>query len=186
MTLFEAILLTVITASTPLLIAAIGELVVERAGVAQSRRRGHDDHGRGVRLRRRDRHRHRRSSASLAAIAAGIAMSLIFAVLTLGLAANQVASGLALTIFGLGLSGVIGAALRRRASARRCRSSICPCLSDIPFIGPIVFAQDPFVYLSIALVVGVVVVPDAHARRARAARLRREPRVRPCAGLSRC
>ena len=46
---------------------------------------------------------------ALFGIAAGMLLSLVFAALTLGLAVNQVATGLALTIFGVGLSGLIGA-----------------------------------------------------------------------------
>jgi ABC-type uncharacterized transport system permease subunit len=153
MTLLEAILLTVITASTPLVIAAVGELVVERAGVVNLGVEGMMIMGAACGFAAAI------ISGStligvLAALAAGVAMSMIFAFLTLGLAANQVASGLALTIFGLGLSGVVGASFigaKREAMPKL----DLPVLSDIPFVGPIVFGQDPFVYLSIALVIGV-------------------------------
>ena len=153
MTLLEAILLTVITASTPLVIAAVGELVVERSGVVNLGVEGMMIMGAACGF----------ATAILtgstllgvlAALAAGVAMSLIFAFLTLGLAANQVASGLALTIFGLGLSGLIGASFigaKREAMPKL----DLPVLTDIPFVGPILFGQDPFVYLSIALVVAV-------------------------------
>ena len=57
MSALEAVLLTIITASTPLLLAAVGELVTERSGVSQPWGRGYDDHGRGNRLRRRVHHR---------------------------------------------------------------------------------------------------------------------------------
>src|SRR5688500_4067726 len=108
MGLLEAILLTVISASTPLLIAACGELVTERAGVLNLGVEGMMIVGAacgfgGAWL-----------SGSivvgaLCGIIAGMLMSLIFAFMTLGLAVNQVATGLALTIFGIGLSGLIGA-----------------------------------------------------------------------------
>src|SRR6187455_715585 len=108
MGLFEAILLTVISASTPLLLAACGELVVERSGVLNLGVEGMMIVGAacgfagawltGSTL-----------VGALFGIAAGIALSLVFAALTLGLAVNQVATGLALTIFGTGLSGLIGA-----------------------------------------------------------------------------
>ncbi len=153
MTLAEAIFLTVITASTPLLLAAIGELVVERAGVLNLGVEGMMIMGAatgvavaivtGSSL-----------AGVLAAIAAGMAMAAIFAVLTLGLAANQVASGLSLTIFGLGLSGVVGApfvGIQREGIGK----IPVPFLSEIPVVGPILFRQDPFVYLALALVVGV-------------------------------
>lgn len=90
----------------------------------------------------------------LAAIGAGMALAALFALLTLGLAVNQYASGLALTIFGLGLSGVVGAPFVgvQREGIRRVA---IPLLSDIPLIGPVLFRQDPFVYASFALVAGV-------------------------------
>lgn len=90
----------------------------------------------------------------VAAVAAGMAMAALFGLLTLGLAANQVAAGLALAIFGLGLSGVVGAPFvgvpREGIGDLR-----IPVLADIPFLGPVLFAQDPFVYASFALVAGV-------------------------------
>jgi general nucleoside transport system permease protein len=83
-----------------------------------------------------------------------MALAALFAFLTLGLAANQYASGLALTIFGLGLSGVVGApfvGVQREGIGR----IEVPFLSDLPVIGPILFRQDPFVYASFLLVAGV-------------------------------
>ncbi len=153
MTLAVAIMLTVITAATPLLIAAIGELVTERSGVLNLGVEGMMIMGAasGVAVAIV-------TGSSilgvLAAIGAGMALAAIFALLTLGLAANQYASGLALTIFGLGLSGVIGAPFVgvQREGIRRIT---IPWLSDLPVIGPILFRQDPFVYGSILLVVGV-------------------------------
>ena len=153
MTLTVAILLTIVTAATPLLIAALGELVVERSGVLNLGVEGMMIMGAaagvvvaivtgssilGV----------------LAAIGAGMALSALFALLTLGLSVNQYAAGLALTIFGLGLSGLIGApfvGLQRDGIAR----IEIPLLSEIPLIGPVLFRQDPFVYASFALVAGV-------------------------------
>jgi len=153
MTLFEAIILTIITASTPLLIAAIGELVVERAGVLNLGVEGMMVIGAAAGI-----------AAAIAtgsstlgvlvAVLAGMALSLVFAALVLGLAANQVAAGLALAILGLGLSGVIGAPFVGVQRAGIGKIEI-PLLSDIPFIGPVLFHQDPFVYASVALVIGV-------------------------------
>lgn len=153
MTILEAILLTVMTASTPLVIAAIGELVVERSGVLNLGVEGMMIIGAasGIAVAIITG-----SSALgvLAAVAAGMALSMIFAFLTLGLAANQVASGLALTIFGLGLSGVVGAPFVGVQRAGIGKIDV-PVLSDIPFIGRIFFEQDPFVYASFMLVGGV-------------------------------
>ncbi|HEV7458646.1 MAG TPA: ABC transporter permease [Roseococcus sp.] len=153
MTLFEAILLTVITASTPLLIAAIGELVVERSGVLNLGVEGMMIMGAAVGIAAAIT---TGSSAFgvLAAVLAGMAMAALFAALTLGLATNQVAAGLALAIFGLGLSGVVGApfvGVQREGIG----AIEIPYLSDIPFLGPVLFAQDPFVYAAFALVAGV-------------------------------
>jgi simple sugar transport system permease protein len=153
MTLLEAIILTVITASTPLLIAAIGELVAERAGVLNLGVEGMMIMGAAAGIAAAIL---TGSSAFgvLVAVLAGMAMAALFAALTLGLAANQVASGLALAIFGLGLSGVVGApfvGVQREGIGKLA----IPLLSDIPFLGPILFAQDPFVYASFALTAGV-------------------------------
>ncbi len=81
-------------------------------------------------------------------------MSLIFALMTLGLAVNQVATGLALTILGVGLSGLIGAGFVGEKISPAPHLYI-PGLTDIPLVGRILFGEDAFVYLSLALVVGV-------------------------------
>ena len=96
------ILLTIISAATPLLLAGIGELVVERSGVLNLGVEGMMLAGAvtafAVDLRHRQLHgRHRRRPPL-----AGMLMALIFGVLTLTLVSNQVATGLALTLFGLG------------------------------------------------------------------------------------
>ena len=111
--------------------------------------------------------RARRGSASLAGMLAGAALSLIFAVLTLSLMANQVASGLALSLFGVGLSAFVGLSYvehRRRCRSRRWR---LPVLSDLPVIGPLLFGHSPLVYLSLRAVRAGAVVPVSHARRPR-------------------
>jgi simple sugar transport system permease protein len=151
--LIEAIILAVLAASTPLLLAATGELVTERSGVLNLGVEGMMIVGAacgfgGAWL-----------SGSiivgaLCGIVAGVLMSLIFALMTLGLAVNQVAAGLALTILGVGLSGLIGARFvgERITPAPKLR---IPGLTDIPLIGRIFFGEDAFVYLSLALVGGV-------------------------------
>ncbi|MFO0187147.1 MAG: ABC transporter permease [Alphaproteobacteria bacterium] len=151
MTLFEAIILTIITASTPLLIAAIGELVVERAGVLNLGVEGMMVIGAAAGIAAAIA-TGSSSFGVLVAVLAGMALSLVFAALVLGLAANQVAAGLALAILGLGLSGVIGAPFVGVQRAGIGKIEI-PWLPDIPFLGPLLFRQDPFVYASIALVV---------------------------------
>jgi simple sugar transport system permease protein len=84
-------------------------------------------------------------------------LALLFAVLTLTLVANQVATGLALTLLGLGLSGLIGEAFVGQPGVKLGRVSI-PGLTDIPFIGRILFGQDPLVYVSLALTGAVAYV----------------------------
>ncbi len=149
----EAILLTIITAATPLLIAALGELVVERSGVLNLGVEGMMIVGAATGF----------AAAVLtgstlvgvlAGIAAGMILAAVFAALALGLAANQVATGLALTILGIGVSGLIG---RDFVGARRdpLAKIVVPWLSDLPVVGKILFAQDPIVYASVLLTVGV-------------------------------
>jgi ABC-type uncharacterized transport system permease subunit len=153
MTLFEAIILTVITASTPLLIAAIGELVVEKSGVLNLGVEGMMIMGAACGIAAAIA-TGSGAMGVVAAIAAGMAMAALFAALTLGLAANQVAAGLALAIFGLGLSGVIGSGFVGAQRAGIGKVEI-PLLSDVPFLGKVLFGQDPFVYASVALTIGV-------------------------------
>ena len=149
--LFQAILLTIVTASTPLLIAALGEVVVERAGVLNLGVEGmmamgascgfagavmFDSTAMGI----------------LCGTFAGILTSLVFAIIVLVFAANQVGSGLALTIFGLGLSGLLGHSF---IGSKRDPVAVLniPYLSDIPFVGPLFFGQDGFVYFSFLLAI---------------------------------
>src|SRR6202020_1333856 len=84
----------------------------------------------------------------------GALMSLIFALMTLGLAVNQVATGLALTILGVGVSGLIGAGFVGERITPAPHLYI-PGLTDIPFVGRILFGEDPFVYLSLVLLIAV-------------------------------
>ncbi len=153
MGILEAILLTIITAATPLAIAALGELVVERSGVLNLGVEGMMIIGAATGF----------AAAIvtgssllgfLAGMAAGMLLAAVFAGLALGLAANQVATGLALTILGIGLSGLIG---RDFVGARRepLAKVVIPGLSDVPVVGKVLFAQDPIVYLSVVLAIGV-------------------------------
>jgi simple sugar transport system permease protein len=153
MTAFEAILFTIVTASTPLLISAIGELVAERSGVLNLGIEGMMAMGAACSFAAAVTF-DSTALGILAGILAGVLMAALFAVAVLGLAANQVGSGLALTIFGLGLSGLIGAPFvgSNRAPIGHV---VIPVLSDIPVIGPLLFAQDFFVYASLLLTIAV-------------------------------
>ncbi|MFK4505876.1 ABC transporter permease [Bradyrhizobium daqingense] len=153
MALVEAIILAVLAASTPLLIAATGELVTERSGVLNLGVEGMMIVGAACGF----------AGAwltgsifigALFGIVAGMLMSLVFALMTLGLAVNQVATGLALTILGIGLSGLIGASFVGERITPAARLAI-PGLTDIPLVGRVLFGEDGFVYFSIALLVGV-------------------------------
>jgi ABC-type uncharacterized transport system permease subunit len=149
----QAIILSVIAASTPLLLAAAGELVAERAGVLNLGLEGMMIMGAVCGFAGA----YFTSSViagGLAGILAGMLMSAVFAALTLGLAVNQVAAGLALTIFGIGLSGLIGAGFVGE-SIETAPHLYLPLLTDLPFAGKIVFGQDGFVYASIALTIGI-------------------------------
>jgi general nucleoside transport system permease protein len=146
-------ILTVITASTPLLLAASGELVTERSGVLNLGVEGMMIMGAacgfaGAYLSGST------IVGALCGIIAGAATSAIFALLTLGLAVNQVATGLALTILGTGLSGLIGRGFvgDRIEPAPQLH---LPVLTDIPVVGRIMFGQDAFVYFSFALIIGI-------------------------------
>jgi simple sugar transport system permease protein len=149
----EAILITIITASTPLLLAALGELVAERSGVLNLGVEGMmivgavsgfvvalntGNAGFGV----------------LAAIVGGMAMAALFGFLTLVLVANQVATGLALTLLGLGLSGLIGDPFASKAGIK-IQAIYIPYLTDIPLVGRLFFGQDPLVYLAVVLTIAV-------------------------------
>jgi ABC-type uncharacterized transport system permease subunit len=153
MSVAEAIILTIITASMPLLIAALGELVVERSGVLNLGVEGMMIMGAvsGFAVSVMT------GSATigiLAAIGAGAAMAALFGFLTLVLVANQVATGLALTLLGIGLSGLIGIPFAGVQGVDVPNIRI-PLLSDIPFVGPVLFSHDPVVYLAVALAIAV-------------------------------
>jgi len=148
-----SILLTIATAATPLLIAAIGELVVERSGVLNLGVEGMMVMGAvagfGAGL----------LTGSpwiglLAAVVVGALFSLLFAVMTLSLATNQVATGLSLTLLGLGLSGMLGTSFVG-LPGERLPNLYIPVLTDLPVVGKLLFGQDPIFYISIALVFGV-------------------------------
>jgi general nucleoside transport system permease protein len=147
------VLLTVITAATPLLIAALGEHVVEQSGVLNLGVEGMMIVGASAAFAVAIL---TGSSvlAVLAGIASGILLSGLFAVFAVWLAANQVASGLALTILGVGVANLVGAGF---VGMKRdiIPSLYIPVLSDLPIIGKLVFGQDPFVYVSMALALAI-------------------------------
>ncbi|MFS2325045.1 ABC transporter permease [Brucella sp. H1_1004] len=153
MDLTQAILLTIATAATPLLIAAIGELVVERSGVLNLGVEGMMLMG-AVSGFAAAQFTGSAWLGMIAAIFVGMAFSGIFAFLTLTLVTNQVATGLALTILGIGASAMLGESFVGMPGVRLEAISI-PYLTDIPYVGRFLFGQDPIFYISILLVIGV-------------------------------
>jgi simple sugar transport system permease protein len=85
----------------------------------------------------------------------GALFSLLFAVMTLSLATNQVATGLSLTLLGLGLSGMMGTNFVGQPGERLPNLDI-PGLTSIPVVGRLLFGQDPIFYISIALTAAVM------------------------------
>jgi simple sugar transport system permease protein len=150
--IIELILVTIVTASMPLILAGIGELIAEKAGVLNLGVEGMMILGASLGFVTA----YLTDSAllgSVVALLAGMLGAGVFGVLTIGLGANQVASGLALTILGLGSANLIGAGYvghKREAIA----TLNIPMLSDLPLIGKLIFGQDPFVYLALALIAG--------------------------------
>ncbi|MBD3677392.1 MAG: ABC transporter permease [Rhodobacteraceae bacterium] len=143
---------SLMVASTPILLAALGELIVEKAGVLNLGVEGMMITGAvcgfAVAV----------ESGSpwlgfLAAMAGGAVLALLFGVLTQLLLSNQVATGLALTLFGLGLSALIGQGYIGIKPPPVGDVNFGP-LADIPVLGRILFRHDIIVYFSLAMVAG--------------------------------
>ena len=143
------ILVSTVVAATPLIYAALGELVTERAGVLNLGVEGMMLVG-AVAAFAAGIASGSLVLAFLAGMLAATAVSLLFAFLTLSLQTNQVATGLALTLFGIGLSAFIGRGYAGMPIERVPRLDI-PGISDLPVIGPLLLNYDALVYLSIAL-----------------------------------
>lgn len=143
------ILVATITAGIPLIFAALGELVVEKSGVLNLGVEGMMIVGAisGFMVAAESG---QLWLGVLAGAGAGMLMALIFAFITLTLMANQVATGLALTIFGIGLSAYMGQAYSSVA-LEGIKSLHIPLLSDLPVLGQLLFSYDPLVYLALLL-----------------------------------
>ena len=150
---FAQLIVLTLAAGTPLVYAALGELVTEKSGVLNLGVEGMMLVG---------------AVASFAVAAttkspwlgvgagilAGAAVSLIFAALTLSLLSNQVATGLALSLFGVGLSAFVGLEYVS-VVIEGIQPLAVPGLSDLPVVGKLLFAHNPLVYLSLALFAAV-------------------------------
>ena len=148
--LFISIIIGITIASTPLIFAAIGELLVERSGVLNLGVEGMMIVGALLGFIVQF-HTGSPYLAVLAALLGGMAISSIFAFLTQFLLTNQVATGLALTLFGLGLSAFAGRGYTEETIVL-IKAIHIPFLSDIPVIGPLIFSLNPLVYLSLVMV----------------------------------
>lgn len=147
------LLASIMVASTPILLAAIGEMVVEKAGVLNLGVEGMMITGAicGFAIAVNF------DSPTLGFIAAafgGAILALLFGVLTQFLLSNQVATGLALTLFGLGLSSLMGQGYVGIKAPATVDFNV-PLLADIPVIGQIFFQHDMMVYVSIIVVASV-------------------------------
>lgn len=146
-------ILTIITAATPLVYAAIGELVVERSGVLNLGVEGMMLAG-AVCSFATAHYTGSGMAGIVAGMLAGVLMALLFAFLTLSLQSSQVATGLALTIFGVGLSALIGQPLVGIAFDGLPSLNV-PVLSSLPVVGQLLFSHDILVYGSFILVAAV-------------------------------
>ena len=149
----EALILTVLLTSVPLIFAATGELVAERSGVLNLGVEGMMLMGAVTAFAATSLSGNPYLGVFAGAVSGGLT-SLIFAIFALGLATNQVATGLALTIFGTGLSGLMGEPFVGGTIAGLSNLPI-PLLSEIPVIGALLFNHDLLAYLSIAMLVVV-------------------------------
>ena len=152
-TTVELILLTVVSAATPLLLAATGELVVERSGVLNLGVEGMMLVG-AVSAFIATLTTGSWALGIIAGAAAGVLMSMLFGILTLFFLANQVASGLALTLFGVGVSSLLGIPFIGLPIDKLPALDV-PLVGDIPIVGPLIFGQDFLIYFSVLMVVAV-------------------------------
>jgi ABC-type uncharacterized transport system permease subunit len=144
---------SLMVSATPILLAAIGETVVEKSGVLNLGVEGMMIAGAVVGFITAVNTANPAIGFVTAAIA-GALLSTIFATLVLYLKSNQVATGLGLTLVGLGISALLGKPYEGIKSPTL-QSLDIPILSDIPIIGHMLFSHDAMVYVSI-LIVGLV------------------------------
>ncbi len=146
MEFLSQILIATVEMGTPLLFATLGGVISERAGVINLGMEGlmlvGALTGFVVMLY---------SGSALAAVAvaalAGGMVTMIHGLVCLFLRANQIASGLALTLFGTGLSGLFGSTLVGKTFTPLADLPV-PLLHKLPLLGPVFFTQDALVYLS--------------------------------------
>lgn len=147
MSIVEFLLAGTLAAALPLMLAALGEMVVERTGLLNLGLEGMMALGAAIAficVYESGSH----LIGFLAAICVSAILSMVFAVLVLAVKANEVAAGLAISILGLGLSALFGKSYESLTIAGLPKIPF-PVLSDIPVFGPTLFTQDIVVWLSI-------------------------------------
>ncbi len=149
-----SILTRTIVAGTPLLIATLGEIISERGGILNLGIEGVMSVG-AVTAFIVTFTTGSPWLGMMAAILVGMLLSSIHGFVSIGLRANQVVSGLALTMLGLGLSGLFGKPFIGRPLPNRMPRLNIPGLSDMPILGSILFSHDWYVYLSV--LIGIVI-----------------------------
>jgi simple sugar transport system permease protein len=152
MNAIEFILAGMLAAATPFLLAALGELVVERAGVLNLGVEGLMAFGAALAFIIV----YHGGGHVLGFVAAGLGsavLSLVFAVIALGFRANQVATGLAIGILGQGLSALFGKTYES-LTVKGLPKLALPWLSEMPIVGGL-FVQDIVVWLSLAATVAI-------------------------------
>ena len=137
-------------AGTPLLLATTGEVICERSGILNLGVEGVMAIGAVVAFIV-TMTTGQPWLGVLVAVAAGMTISIIHAFASVTLQANQVVSGLALTMLGLGLSGMLGKPYVGKPLTIKMEDWVIPYFSDIPYLGKILFTQGPFFYMAIAL-----------------------------------
>ncbi|KMK66095.1 ABC transporter permease [Puniceibacterium sp. IMCC21224] len=144
---------SIMISATPILFAAIGEMVVEKAGVLNLGVEGMMITGAVVGFAVAVKTGSPTLGFAAAALASAV-LSLSFGVLTQIFLSNQVATGLGLTLVGLGLSSLIGKPYEGMKSPTLPKLDI-PVLGDLPILGRMLFSHDAMVYFSLALVAAV-------------------------------
>ena len=139
-----------LAAGTPLLLGTLGEIVAERSGILNLGVEGMMSVGAVTGFMTAV------ATGSpwlglAAAVAAGAAVSLVHAFASITLRANQVVSGLALAMLGVGLAGLLGKPYIGVAASGKMTAVRVPWLADLPWVGRILFVKDPFFYLAIAI-----------------------------------
>ncbi len=156
----EVFLASCVVAGVPLLFATVGELITQKAGNTNLGVEGMMLMG-AVMAYVASVGTMNPYLTVLSAVLAGAAGALIYGVLTISLRANQIVTGLTLTIFGTGFAKFVGQPYLGKAVPAEVTQFFVkrplPLLSEIPFVGPIFFRQDIFVYLSYILCILVAV-----------------------------